>query len=201
MNAIGPVESASDAQLPLPVRPQAGDILDAEPPLPPATRWRRVLLVTGCALVVVLAVANTLTRQPRSAVTPAPLPGDATRISYAGPVGAPDPGSHTFSLRVTVTTAAGPPLTVEEMQQPFTALTTTTLPETPFTLTEHHSRRITLRIRVDDCAGTPAGFELPFLDVTLRNKRAIQKQTFVLSRTYAADVSAAIRTICRPSVP
>ncbi|WP_160310891.1 hypothetical protein, partial [Streptomyces sp. 150FB] len=162
---------------------------------------RRALLTAAACAVLAAAAFNLLGPHRRSAVTPAPDPVEATRISYAGPAGTPDRTSHSFTLRIRITVAQGPPVTVESVRQPFMALTTAALPETPFTVTERHTRTATLRVTVDNCAATPADVRLPFLTVTLRNAREIRKESFVLSRAYATDVAAAIGAICGPSVP
>ncbi|WP_128377760.1 hypothetical protein [Streptomyces cavernae] len=58
--------------------------------------------------------------------------------------------------------------------------------------------RISVRITVATCAGLPLNADLPFLDVTLRNMRAIQRHTFIFSGTFARDLSRLLHTACDP---
>ncbi|MCF3962257.1 hypothetical protein L1885_11375 [Streptomyces fuscigenes] len=117
-------------------------------------------------------------------------------MTYRGLTVPADPADRSFTLRIRVTAAPGAPVTVQGIRHPFTALTTRSDPPTPFTVSEHRPRDVTLTITVEDCAATPLDVRLPFLDVTLRNEDAIRKHTEVLNRAYATGIGDALTTIC-----
>ena len=211
MNAIGPVEpvvpgepfdntTSSEGFYPGPTAdPDAPhEVLGTEPPRP-ANRWLRVLLTTAAAAVVTVAAAVSLTHHPQGTPAPVPSPGRITHLSYQGLSGAPDPAARTFALRIKISVDSGSPVTVESVRHPYPSLTTTTQPAAPFEIGPQRSREATLRITVRSCSATPLGVALPFLNVTLRNSRALQRETVTLNRAYAKDLSAALDTICRSS--
>lgn len=201
MSYLGPVEAGNGETHRGTGAPDDHEVIDAAAPHRRGIRVRRALLTAAGCAVLAAAALNLLGPHRRSAVTPAPDPVRATRISYAGTAGTPDRATRSFALRIRISVAEGPPVTVESVRQPFMALTTAALPETPFTVTERHTRAATLRITVTNCSATPTDVRLPFLTVTLRNARDIRKESFVLSRAYATDVAAAIGAVCGPSVP
>jgi hypothetical protein len=51
-------------------------------------------------------------------------------------------------------------------------------------------------MRVTDCGKAPENPGLPFLDVTLRNTRAIEAHSFILGEHYARDLSDALQVAC-----
>ncbi|MDR3032085.1 MAG: Tat pathway signal sequence domain protein, partial [Kitasatospora sp.] len=51
-------------------------------------------------------------------------------------------------------------------------------------------------LKVTDCSGAPADATLPFLDVTLRNTRAMETVSQILGDAYARDLSAALHSAC-----
>jgi hypothetical protein len=52
---------------------------------------------------------------------------------------------------------------------------------------------------VRDCRGVPREVVLAFLDVTLRNTRAIQQQSYIIGGDYPGDLFTALRTSCENS--
>ena len=48
----------------------------------------------------------------------------------------------------------------------------------------------------NDCGALPVNVNLPFLDVTLRNKHAIQHYSFIFGNRYSRDLSGLLHTAC-----
>ncbi|WP_329458374.1 hypothetical protein [Streptomyces sp. NBC_01497] len=202
MSAIGPVEQGDGAE----PDEDGTDPTDTAPPdvvggrrtthRTPHRRARQALLAAAALALVGYAVTNTLAHQGRSDRDKTPTPGGIHAVAYRGLTLPTDPADPTFTVRLRITAAPGPPVTVQSLRHPFTALATRSRPASPFTVTEHRPRDVTLAITVENCDATPRDVRLPFLDVTLRKKNVIRKHTEVLDRAYATDVTAAIRTIC-----
>jgi hypothetical protein len=51
---------------------------------------------------------------------------------------------------------------------------------------------------VTDCANIRLGADRTFLDVTLRNTRAIQHHSFIFAGAYPEDLSGLLHSACRP---
>jgi hypothetical protein len=109
------------------------------------------------------------------------------------PAGAPP---RSFSFAVLLSVSAGPPVTVLRLAQPYAGLSLTAEPSIPFRTTPDSARKITITMHVTECEKAPKNAGLPFLDVTLRNMRAIQDQSFTLGPRYAQDLSHALRVAC-----
>lgn len=71
-------------------------------------------------------------------------------------------------------------------------------PAPDFTVHVGRPRRITVEITVSDCSDLPLNADLPFLDVTLRNMRAIQRHSFIFGGTFSRDLSELLHTACDP---
>ncbi|MFB8179734.1 hypothetical protein ACFC8N_27655 [Streptomyces sp. NPDC055966] len=82
------------------------------------------------------------------------------------------------------------------MTQPYAGLSLVTTPRTPFAAKESSERKITITMHVTECGKVPKDAGLPFLDVTLRNVRAIQIQSFILGSQYAHHLSQALKAAC-----
>ncbi|MGW1881882.1 hypothetical protein [Streptomyces sp. NPDC001970] len=124
-------------------------------------------------------------------------------MSYGRAAPAPDrpEGALRFSVRITV--GAGTPVTVENIRQPSAALRLTTDPNPPFTVKSGSARSVDIVLNVDDCGKAPRNAGMAFLDVTLRNARAKQDQSFILGDRYARDLGRTVTDYCeqppRPS--
>ncbi|MFJ4520389.1 Tat pathway signal sequence domain protein [Streptomyces sp. NPDC088810] len=126
-----------------------------------------------------------------------PYPAQVVDVTYLDartpPAGAPP---RSFSFAVLVSVASGPPVTVTRVSQPYAGLTLTTTPPAPFRTRADSARKITITMHVTDCEKAPRDAGLPFLDVTLRNTRAIQTQSFIPGARYAQDLSHALEVAC-----
>ncbi|QFQ96531.1 Tat pathway signal sequence domain protein [Streptomyces phaeolivaceus] len=206
MSGVGPVEPgegtrAGDA-------PGPGSASAPEPPRGPLAqvyaRHRRAVLAVAAAMSVLAGgVALYATRPHPAPTTPeptpreAPYPSQAIGVSYLGPVtrsaGTPR-GSFGFELELRV--RYGPAITVERMAQPYAGLSLRTDPHTPFRIGTKEPRKIVITMRITECGKVPENAGLPFLDVTLRNTRAIEPHSFILGERYAQDLSDALQVAC-----
>ena len=211
MTGIGPVEPVDS-----PDTGKSQDVIGADGPrltdrwsawwggLPP--RARKALAATAAALVatgVLLPRALTEGPGPQPPATPLPWPANVTAWRYLGPAGLPEPtGAHPTSgrFRFAVDVTHGPPVTLQVTGAAFPGLTAHALPQT-FTVHAGTTRRVTVEIAVSDCSGLPRNADLPFLDVTLRNARAIQHHSFIFGRAYSHDLFELLRGACTPTSP
>ncbi|MET9446433.1 Tat pathway signal sequence domain protein [Streptomyces cinerochromogenes] len=126
-----------------------------------------------------------------------PYPVQVVDVTYldarTAPAGTPP---HSFSFTVLVSVASGPPVTVTRVIQPYAGLSLSTEPPAPFRIRADSARKITITMHVTECGKVPRNAGLPFLDVTLRNARAIQEQSFIPGRRYAQDLSHALEVAC-----
>ncbi|MER7665112.1 MULTISPECIES: Tat pathway signal sequence domain protein [unclassified Streptomyces] len=159
-------------------------------------RNRRVVMIAA-AMAVALAGAGYLyaTRPLPPPPPPTPWPAQAVGVAYGGPVG-PHGDPRVFDFSITFETLSGPPVTVVRIDQNSRALTLVASPSPPFTVRAGSSRIVHVSLRVSDCEKVARNAGLPFLDVTLRNTRAMQQQSFILGDRYAQDLARAIETQC-----
>ncbi len=219
MSGIGPVEPAPHGDEPRPAPPPAGPPGPAPAP-PPETlsgrsgdpdspgvyeRWtalprrtrRTALALTGLVAAIATGCYLLPHRTAPSAPPPPPWPAQAVEVGYGGTTAPGDPADEgVFAFRIRVSAVRNTAVTVENITQPYPALSLTTSPRTPLTVRSGDTRQLTVRIAVRRCSGIPLGVELPPLDITLRNTRAIKDQTFLLGAAYANDLSAALRAHC-----
>ena len=207
MTGIGPVEPVDSSE-------SGGtyDVIGTDGPRPTdrwTAWWRRMpprsrratLATTAIALLAAgVLVPRTLSEDPRPEPerTPVPWPANVTAWRYLGPAGLPEPpGTHPTSgrFRFAVDVHSGPPVTLRVTGAAFTGLTAHALPEA-FTVHPGTTRRVTVEISVSDCSGLPQNADLPFLDVTLRNARAIQHHSFIFGRAYSRDLFRLLRGAC-----
>ncbi|MFE0367220.1 Tat pathway signal sequence domain protein [Streptomyces tendae] len=193
MTGIGPVEPGEDTL-----------VRDAPPPRPRGRlalryeRHRRSVLASG-AVLVVLAGGGYLyasRSQPRPA-SPPPYPSQAVDLVYVAPAtGSPGATAGAYSFTVLLSVRSGPPVTVTRLTQPYDGLSVTSSPTAPFQTKSHSARKIIVTLRVTECEKAPRNPGLPFLDVTLRNARAIEAHSFILGARYAQDLSRALEVAC-----
>ncbi|MGW1723807.1 Tat pathway signal sequence domain protein [Streptomyces sp. NPDC002306] len=194
-----------------PVEPGTGTHAQEEPPAPPAkprgraarlyAEHRRAALATLTA-VALLAGSGYLCdtrRTERQHPSPAPpFPAQTVEITYLGGL-APAPGAppKSFGFEVLLSVVdPGPPVTVTRVTQPYAGLALTSAPLAPFRTESGSARTIAITMHVTGCGKVPRNAGLPFLDVTLRNVRAIQVQSFILGPRYAHDLSEALQVAC-----
>jgi hypothetical protein len=126
-----------------------------------------------------------------------PYPSPVVDITYDGKT-SPPPGAPrgAFTFAVTLSVSSGPPVSVQSITQPSSALSLTAVPRPPFRTQAGHSRRLVLTIHVRECGKAPRKARLPFISVTLRNTRAIAEHSFILGEHYAEDLSSAMEATC-----
>ncbi|WP_432084041.1 Tat pathway signal sequence domain protein [Streptomyces sp. WAC 04229] len=159
---------------------------------------RRTVLTTAAALLLLLGggyLYADRTREP--AADPPPYPSQAVTLEYLdavpGPSGAKGGG---FSFAVRLSVRSGPPVTVTRIAQPSAGLSVTSSPAAPFQTKAHSASKIIVTLRVTECDKAPRNPGFPFLDVTLRNARAIQAHSFILGSRYARQLSQALQVAC-----
>lgn len=195
MSGVGPVEPGEGTRVqdappaPLPQRgPLAGHF----------ERHRRVVLGSLITAAVLAGSGYLYVTRPRPEPPPAPpYPNQVTDIAYLRPgTTSSNTASRGFTFEVEVITESGPPVTVTRISQPYAGLSVTSSPRTPFRTKAGSPRKITVTLRVTECGNVPRNAGLPFLDVTLRNTRAIQVHSFILGPQYAQDLSRALQVAC-----
>ncbi|WP_329115797.1 Tat pathway signal sequence domain protein [Streptomyces sp. NBC_01465] len=200
MSGTGPIEEGAYDPATRPTEVIAA----GPPPRRPRPLLRAALAVGAAALALTAALSHAQhTPSPRPQPEPAPLPPrptGVTSLTYAGTAGPPDPRSHTFTFRIRATLTQGPPTTLEQLSQPYDELTMTLEPAAPVVLHSGKTRSILLTITAHRCTGLPLDTELPYLNVTLRNMRAIENPSYILGATYAADLTKSLRAICPQTV-
>ncbi|NBM16816.1 Tat pathway signal sequence domain protein [Streptomyces sp. GC420] len=162
------------------------------------TRHRRAVIAAASAVALALTGGYVYATRPQDPPPPVtPMPSQVVTVAYLGerqtPAGTLE-GAFSFAVELTVD--AGPPVTVQRIVQPSAALALSTEPRTPFRTRVGHPHRITVTAYVTDCTSAPRSARLPFIDVTLRNTRAIQSHSFILGERYAQDLSKAIEVAC-----
>ncbi|MFE9646471.1 Tat pathway signal sequence domain protein [Streptomyces sp. NPDC006365] len=204
MSGVGPVEPGEGTR--------AWDMPGPDAPPPPGTtpepprgrltqtytRHRRAVLSIAAA-VALLAGAGYLyaTRPEQAPPDPPPYPSQVVGIAYLGREPTPDNAPPmSFSLGVELTVESGPPVTVLRITQPYAGLSLTSVPQLPFRTRTGFPHKITITMQVTECTRVPRNAGLPFLDVTLRNTRAIQVHSFILGERYAHDLSEAVQVAC-----
>ncbi|MFG2312210.1 Tat pathway signal sequence domain protein [Streptomyces sp. NPDC048566] len=203
MTGIGPVEPGEDTRAwdsPPPdgsTAPRPGPVgLRRLAPRSPRHRRAATALAAGAA---VLAGGGYLwaSRPPEPPPPELPYPAQVVALDFVDePVAPPGTGPRSFAFAVRMSVASGPPVTVTRITQPYAGLTLASVPPAPFRTKAGTSRKITITMRVTDCGRVPKDAGLPFLEVTLRNARAIQAQSFILGSAYARHLSAALKVAC-----
>ncbi|MFE7761648.1 Tat pathway signal sequence domain protein [Streptomyces sp. NPDC057438] len=202
MSGIGPVEPGEGTH--------PTDVVDAGPgaaPAPPRGRCgrgytlhRRAVLTAAVAAVALAGGYLYATRPepaPRPGATAPPYPSQAIGVVYLGRVAPPAGAPRTsFRFEVEMRLLSGPPVTVERMTQPYAGLSLRTDPRTPVRIGTNTPRRIVVTMRVTACETAPENPGLPFLDVTLRNMRAMEAHSFMLGERYTRDLSDALQVAC-----
>lgn len=198
MSGIGPVEPGEDTYHHPPAPLTGAAPARARLTVPP--RHRRRAVVAAVATVTTGVCVYVLTAPGPPPEPPPPWPSQVVGFAYAGasPKGE-RAGAFTFDL--TISTEAGRRVTVDAITQPSAALAVSTEPPAPFTVPAGKSREVVVTVYVLDCGEVPRSAGLPFLDVTLRNERAVQKQSRILGDGYPEDLGTAVRKACADPAP
>lgn len=162
------------------------------------TRHRRALLVTASVTALgAVGVAFHVTRPKPPPPADPPPPSQTVRFAYLGRLPAELPAvAVRFTVTVTVTADSGGPVTVARIGQPYEGLSLTAIPRPPFRVRSGIPRKIEIAMKATACGKVPRNAGLPFLDVTLRNTRAIEAHSFILGERYAHDLSDALQVAC-----
>ncbi|MFJ8105263.1 Tat pathway signal sequence domain protein [Streptomyces sp. NPDC096132] len=167
-------------------------------PLYAAHRRAALAALTAAGLLVGGGLLYATRPQEREQATPRPpFPAQVVDVTYLGGRTVP-PGTrpHTLAFEVLLTVESGPPVTVTRMSQPYAGVSLTSAPHAPFRTKAGAARKIVITMHVTECGKVPENAGLPFIDVTLRNARAIQVQSFILGTRYAQDLSRALQVAC-----
>ncbi|MFJ5306040.1 hypothetical protein [Streptomyces sp. NPDC088350] len=197
MSGIGPVESVDSPEVDGSYEVIGGDaprLTDRWHTLSP--RARRTALAAGA---VAVAATGAVLLPPRTRADPAPplpWPANVTEWRYIGLAQTTDSPTTTGFFRFAVTVDSGPPVTVRVIGAAFDGLTAQAVPEPVFTVRVGATHRVTVQISVSDCSGLPLNADLAFLDVTLRNTRAIQHHSFIFGSNYSKDLSQLLHRAC-----
>ncbi|MFE6362775.1 Tat pathway signal sequence domain protein [Streptomyces sp. NPDC057806] len=199
MSGVGPVEpgEGTHIQQPSPA-PQFTPQRGRPAPLGRLLGEHRRAAVAAGVTAALLAGGGYLyaTRpQPPPAAAP-PYPSQVVDIRYLSRTVSPDPADFRFDVALSV--LSGPPVTVTAISQPYAGLSVTASPRPPFRTEAGSSRKVTITLRATECGKIPGNAGLPFLDVTLRNTRAIEMHSFILGSRYARDLSQARQAACGP---
>lgn len=207
VNGIGPVEPGEDTHVREPApRPVPTGRLAPLGRLP--ERHRRAALAAATAVALLAGGGYLYATRPQASPVPAlpspaprvtapPYPSQVVDIVYLNETVAEDPGAAAgFRFEVVLSVLSGPPVTVTGIAQPYAGLTVDSTPRPPFRTEAGSSRKIVINMRVTECGKVPGNAGLPFLDVTLRNTRAIQTHSFILGARYAQHLSEALQVAC-----
>jgi hypothetical protein len=151
------------------------------------------------ALAGVLLLTAAPERLPDPPEPLPPWPAQAVLVSYQGPAPGADPSDSVFRMRIRFSVIGGPPVTVTALSEDYSGIRLVAVPAPPFQVRQGQARTVDLGIGVTDCGVAPRGLSLPFLNVTLRNTRAIQTESEILGDRYAHDLSVALLRQCHPS--
>ncbi|MFJ5231755.1 Tat pathway signal sequence domain protein [Kitasatospora sp. NPDC088391] len=185
---LGPVEPGEGTWTPL--------ALPVEPPLL-SRRQKYALTLLLLALAFFLTIRHGANRPEQAANSPpattVPVPSQSTRITYGGPA---DRWQDSFALWLAVQNTGPTSVDVLGISQGYQGLSVSVTGWLPQTVPA--GRTVTLRVglRVTDCSAAPPDAGLPFLDVTLRNTRAMETASQILGDPYARDLSAALHSAC-----
>jgi hypothetical protein len=207
LSGVGPVEPGEGT------RAWDADTAETAPPLPAGTLrgrltvlyalHRRAVLTSATVAALVAGGGYLFATRPHEPPPPeAPFPSQAVHIAYLGEEGPPAKApSGSFSFGVKVTAQPGPTITIVRISQPYATLSLTSVPHAPFRTRPGFGHKIVVTMHVTECANVPSNAGLPFLDVTLRNTRAIEDHSFILGERYAHDLSQALRVACSNGPP
>ncbi|MEV4557547.1 Tat pathway signal sequence domain protein [Kitasatospora sp. NPDC049285] len=185
---LGPVEAGEGTWTPL--RP----IHDPEQPL--LSGRQKLVLVSVLLLIAAALTARHAAHRPAqdaNSPPPPPYPSQAMRFGYGGP--APF-GQEDFALKLTAHNGSAAPVDVLGVSQGYRGLSVVVSGWLPQTVPAGASVELRVGLKVTDCSAAPADAGLPFLDVTLRNTRAMETVSQILGDSYARDLSLAIHSAC-----
>ncbi|MEV6484189.1 hypothetical protein [Streptomyces sp. NPDC051576] len=198
MSGIGPVESVDSPEADGSYEVIGGDrprLTDRWHTLSPRTR--KAALAAATAAAVAAGAVLLPTAHGHSVPAPVvPWPANVTEWRYTGLAQTTDSPTTTGFFRFAVTVDSGPPVAIRVIGAAFDGLDAQAVPEPSFTVRTGVTHRVTVQISVSDCSGLPLNADLAFLDVTLRNTRAIQHHSFIFGSAYSKDLSRLLHRAC-----
>ncbi|PJN25048.1 Tat pathway signal sequence domain protein [Kitasatospora sp. CB02891] len=186
---LGPVEPGEGTWTPL-------RLYVDEPPRLLSRRLKAVLVLLLLALALLLTARHAMERTAAAANSPPPepaFPSQSTRFQYGGKLPV---GQESFALSLTVHNAGTGPVDVLGVSQGYRGLSVVVGGWLPQTVPPGQTVSLRVGLKVTDCSAAPADAGLPFLDVTLRNTRALETTSQILGDSYARDLSAALHATC-----
>ncbi|WNM34452.1 Tat pathway signal sequence domain protein [Streptomyces sp. Li-HN-5-11] len=208
MSGVGPVEPGEGTRAwdtPEPGGPPPPHPRGVRTPLPrlPLLRERHRRSVLAAAAAALLLAGGgylyaTRPHEPHQPTPPGlPVPSQVVDVTYLDPAPTPHGAApRSFSLTVLVSVQPGPAVTVTRISQPYSGLSLTSAPAAPFRVPGGSARKTVITMRVTECRKVPENAGLPFLDVTLRNTRAMEVHSFILGARYAQALSEALHGTC-----
>ncbi|MEV5609265.1 hypothetical protein [Streptomyces sp. NPDC052225] len=193
MTGIGPVEPY-DPGTDSPPRPaeaigtDAPRVTDRWTALPARRRRTAVALAAAAAATVTFLA----TRPDPPPPAPASWPSQITTLHYDGP------GTGAGRFRFTVSVTGDHPMTVRHLDTGIPQLMATVTPALPRVARPDAPAHLTVRIAVRDCAHMPVGINQPYVELTLRNRRAQQAHSFIFEGRYPHDLWQWIHATCDP---
>lgn len=164
---------------------------------PPSRRQKYALAAVLLLFALFLTVRHFAHRPEHAANSPppagVPFPSQSTLVTYGGPV---PPWQDAFALELRVHNSAPVAVDVLGVSQGYRGLAVLVSGWLPQTVPAGGTVSLRIGLRVTDCAGAPMDAGLPFLDVTLRNTRAMETVSQILGDSYARDLSAALHSAC-----
>ncbi|WP_052434479.1 hypothetical protein [Streptacidiphilus melanogenes] len=160
---------------------------------------RRLTLTLGPAALLLLGLLTAeLTRHQPPPPAPTAWPAEHAAVSYVGFAGmsADDPAGRTAVFLVSVRNQDAAALTVVQVTVAYRGLTLRTAPRLPLAVQPGQTVRIQLIATATDCSRIPMADELPFVDVTFRNIRAIGQESEILGDRYTLDLHRAMTAAC-----
>jgi hypothetical protein len=161
---------------------------------------RRLVLAAALCALLASGAGYALTARPEPprarAADKVPYPAQSTRVTFVRVL---DVDERRRTFRVELRADTDDPVLIQRVTQDYAALDMTLTPSQPVKVVPGTPRRLWLHARVLSCRGLPMAARLPFLQVTLRNKRASQDLSFIPADHYARALTRVFRTVCGPS--
>jgi hypothetical protein len=159
---------------------------------------RRIALLLGASSALVLALfAAYLTRHQTPSPTPTAWPAEHAAVRYEGLLPVDDPSGRTADFLISVRNQDASFLTVSQISFAYHGLTLRTDPRLPVSVSPGQTVHIQLITTASDCSHIPVDDELPFIDVTFRNMRAIGQESEILGDRYTSDLHREMTAACR----
>jgi hypothetical protein len=159
---------------------------------------RRVALAGGSVALLLLALVTAYVTRPQPAPpVPTAWPAEHAVVRYDGTLPFGDPTGRTADFLIDVRNQDQSPMTVVQVLFDYRGLTLRTDPRLPVPVPPGQTVRIQLITTATNCSDIPVDDELPFIDVTFRNMRAIGQESEILGDRYTSDLHREMTAACR----